>query len=152
MAHEWKIRSMDEADSQEAVKAAQRGNVNVAVWLGQAIRAYVATERGNAVPAHDMAGPQQETDQDRLIAMAALDGKPQWFSRRVYRLLGETIGAEPPKPPKRLSERRTETARLAAPQPVEPNGGNGLASSTIEDGIPIVGTIGAGGIVTPTPT
>jgi hypothetical protein len=41
---------------------------------------------------------------------------------------------------------------LAAPQPAEPNGGNGLASSTIEDGIPIVGTIGAGGIVTPTPT
>lgn len=108
MAHEWKIRSMDEADSKAAVQAAANLNLNTAVWLGQAIRAYVATGRGNGVPAHDVMGPVK-VDQDRLIALAALD-LPQWLRRRVHRLLGETLGVEPPRPPKRLP-------RLSEPPP-----------------------------------
>ena len=119
MAHEWKIRNMDEADSREAVKAAERQNTTTAVWLGQAIRAHVATERGNGVPSHDVFGPQQPLTPEMITQAGPM---PQWLRRRVHRLLGETLGVEPPKPPKR----RTETARLAAPQPVEPSDTNEL--------------------------
>jgi hypothetical protein len=126
MTHEWKIRSMDEADSTEAVKAAQRHNVTTAVWLGQAIRAHVATERGNGVPAHDITGPHQRLDPDRLIALAALE-LPQWLRRRVHRLLGETLGVEPPKLPKKLSEWRTETAKIGVDRPTCTSNINELA-------------------------
>ena len=105
MPQEWKIRSMNEADSREAVRAAERHNTTTAVWLGQAIRQAVATERGNGVDTHDISGPHGPLDVDRLIALAALD-LPQWLRSRIHRMLGEVIGVEPPKLPERLANGR----------------------------------------------
>lgn len=101
MAHEWKVRSMDQADITEAVRAAGRSNVTTGVWLGRAIRAYVATERGNGAAEHSLTGSPHLDQDDRLIALAGLE-LPQWLRRRVHRLLGARLGVEPPPPPKRL--------------------------------------------------
>jgi hypothetical protein len=45
MSHEWKVRSMDEADSRAAVQAAEKMKVTTAVWLGAAIREKLARDR-----------------------------------------------------------------------------------------------------------
>lgn len=45
MAHEWKVRSMDEADSEAAVEAAGKLKITTAVWLGRAIREKLARDR-----------------------------------------------------------------------------------------------------------
>lgn len=42
----WTIRDMDTADRDAALAAARRADMRVPDWLGMAIRAYVAAERG----------------------------------------------------------------------------------------------------------
>ena len=45
MSHEWKIRSMDEADSAAASSAAKNMKMTTAAWVGEAIREKVARQR-----------------------------------------------------------------------------------------------------------
>ena len=51
----WTIRNMPTADRDAATAAARRKQQTVAEWLGEAIRAYVAAERGNGASYGDSA-------------------------------------------------------------------------------------------------
>ena len=51
----WTVRGMNEADRAAALAAAKRDSKPVALWLGEAIRAYVAGERVEVMPGRALA-------------------------------------------------------------------------------------------------
>ena len=114
----WAIKDFSVVLRQQIIHASrQQPNCTVADWLHGYFQRHGIN--GQQFAPVQIARVEPKVEQDRLIAMAALD-LPQWLRRRVHRLLGETLGVEPPPPPKRLSITRTETAQLAAPQAAEP--------------------------------
>ena len=85
MAHEWKIRSMDEADSKAAVAAAERAKVTTAVWVGAAIREKIGRERDEVtgeVTAPDSA-PAQVNDGDPISELRVLAGMARALTPRA---------------------------------------------------------------------
>lgn len=105
MPHEWKIRSMDEADSSAAVEAAQRAKVTTAVWVGRAIREAVMRERepitGEPLEPEPRARTQQDVQiADRVVSLvdaachlAATRGVPQTVRKTANQTVEQSLRA-----------------------------------------------------------
>jgi hypothetical protein len=104
MAHEWKVRSMDEVASRAAVAAAMRAGVNTAEWLAEAINARLAHERdsdgltGEVLPPGaevevETASPvtRPDVELDELIRIAATPTLPQWLRSGAAKHIATTI-------------------------------------------------------------
>jgi hypothetical protein len=126
MARTWEVRSMDEADTAEAVKAARRADQTVAEWLTLAIREKIARE--HAGPGEIVSDPTPDRGADaeleRCLAWAKLlptmseagSSPPQWLTAAMYRKLASAIGVAPPAPRQRSSTPRTQPfKRLTQP-------------------------------------
>lgn len=126
MARTWEVRSMDEADTAEAVKAARRADQTVAEWLTLAIREKIAREHAGPGEIVSEPAPDRGADAelDRCLAWAKLlptmsqagSSPPQWLTAAMYRKLASAIGVVPPARRQRSSSARTQPfQRLAQP-------------------------------------
>lgn len=105
-AANWTIKSVPLGTRLKATTAARRANQPVWQWLTWAVEVADSQQSRNTVGPTEWptvaransSNPegQPRADLDRLIALAALPHIPQWLRRRVHRLLGEIVGAEPP--------------------------------------------------------
>lgn len=123
MAHEWKVRSMDERDSRAAVAAADRAKVTTAVWLSRAIRAAIGRERESLDG--EVLGPEEAVDPGPspvanpevrladLITIGATPGLPKWLRQGAAFHIGTTIHVDRP----------VRAPRKALQGPGEPPGG-----------------------------
>ena len=144
MAHEWKIRSMDEADSRAAVAAAERAKTTAAVWVGQAIRERLAKERE---PINgEVLGGVEGLPAEALIAVGATEALPRWLRTGAARLLAARMGIPVPttreRPPGRsqgrlepLSGDKGAMRPLKIPQAAPTGGGQVQAAGEGEDGV-----------------
>jgi hypothetical protein len=89
MQKTWEVRSMDTADTDEAVAAARRAKQTTAEWLTDAIREKIARERvevGEVLPPSAMA---PIADQPAVSALELIQNLEAY--ERIMRLRGKPI-------------------------------------------------------------
>ena len=116
MAKTWEVRSMDEADTAEAVKAAGRAKQTTAAWLTDAIREKIAREHvavGEVIPPGQLTiAPNPSPSVSSLELIQNLEAY-----ERVMRLRGKPIS---PRGRVLVAAERLLLARLLVTAPVAP--------------------------------